>query len=531
MITRTTVQQHGHDADELVMPTSRAAVLSGRSTRTLAGGVAVLAGLACVLTPVTASARSSAPATPTGLHVVRVSPTSFTVTANAAARHYRLYASTVKGDLATDRLSSALKSRRTRKPTITLHHLPYSTSPYYYRIVAMNGSKRRYSATAGVVGLKPATPANVVAHSGSSGTSISWTADDVTGFTITQATDPAMTRNLHTYTTSGEDQEFTPYGLTEGTTYYFQVRALNNSTASDPSPVVSAVAQTMEQPLSVMTYNVLEITGDGRSEGGNTVAPWSQRRVGVANFINSAAPDVVSIQEGAAWVGAVKGPRQIDDIESEVGRTYSLAATEIPPSQPHYFRTGVYILYKTAAYAPVGAGGHWALGENRFAAYQELENRTTGAKFLFVAPHLRVQNGRDNDLRREAETKAMVTQATAFDATINGVPVVYAGDFNSDVSTAHPINGPTAYMLPSNIDDAFDVAQSRTNAQYDTANQYMTRPPTSAERIDYVFAPAGVAVSSWTQLLNLSHGEFTGVIPSDHNPVVANLEFPYQPVS
>jgi hypothetical protein len=38
-------------------------------------------------------------------------------------------------------------------------------------------------------------------------------------------------------------------------------------------------------------------------------------------------------------------------------------------------------------------------------------------------------------------------------------------------------------------------------------------------------------VTSWSQLLNLSHGEFTGVIPSDHNPVVANLEFPYQPVS
>jgi hypothetical protein len=42
-----------------------------------------------------------------------------------------------------------------------------------------------------------------------------------------------------------------------------------------------------------------------------------------------------------------------------------------------------------------------------------------------------------------------------------------------------------------------------------------------------VFAPPGVAVRSWAQVMDLSHGQIAGVIPSDHNPVVATLEYPY----
>jgi endonuclease/exonuclease/phosphatase family metal-dependent hydrolase len=514
------------------MSTSQAPSISGRSKRAIAGGIAALAGLACVLAPTTASARSSVPGTPTGLHVVHVSRSSFTVKANAAASHYRLFASTVRGNLATDKLSSVHQSKLTKRPILTLSKLHYTTKPFYYRVEALNGSKRSFSATMGSVGLQPETPTNVQATGNASGTSISWDAGSVTGYQITQATDAAMTQDVHTYTTSGEDQEFTPYGLDDGTTYYFQVSALNGATTSPPSPVVSAVAMTAEQPVSVMTYNVLEVTADGQSEGGNQVAPWSQRRAGVANFINSASPDVVSIQEGSSWVGPTGTERQVDDIQSELNNVYSLADTETPPYMKHYFRTGCYILYKTDEYDAIGGGGHWSITDNRWAAYQILKNTTTGAQFLFVAPHLTVDKGGNTDQNREDETQSMVEQATAYAAANGNVPIIYAGDFNSDEASTHTFNGPSDYMLGNGVDDAFDAAQSRTNAQYDTSNQYMTTPPAYAQRIDYVFAPAGIAVKSWSQLLNLTpNGQVDGVIPSDHNPVVANLLVPYEPSS
>jgi exonuclease III len=75
------------------------------------------------------------------------------------------------------------------------------------------------------------------------------------------------------------------------------------------------------------------------------------------------------------------------------------------------------------------------------------------------------------------------------------------------------------------------VAQTRTNAQYNTANGYQTTPMEDGYRLDYLFVTPGVAVTHWGQLLDLSHGQFVGPIPSDHNPVVADMLIPYQAVS
>jgi hypothetical protein len=36
-----------------------------------------------------------------------------------------------------------------------------------------------------------------------------------------------------------------------------------------------------------------------------------------------------------------------------------------------------------------------------------------------------------------------------------------------------------------------------------------------------------VAVRRWEMRLNLTAGSFVGVIPSDHNPVVADVVLPY----
>jgi endonuclease/exonuclease/phosphatase family metal-dependent hydrolase len=487
-----------------------------------------IAGVACLAVPAVASPSTTAPGAPTGIHVTKVSSTSFTVGVHTAphATTYRVYVATNRGALAVANLPSDKWTGTSKRPSVTVKGLHFSTAPYYYRVETLNGSERRFSLPASEIGLKPATPTGLSASSSAKGTYLTWNSVNSTGFTVEQATDPRMKQNVHTYSIDGQERQFTPLGLNRGTTYYFRIRSTNIGTPSSYSSVVQATGMANEQPVSVMSYNVLEATNDGRSEGGNTVAPWSERGPAIAKIIRQASPDVIGIQEAASWVGAVKGPREIDSLKSLLDGEYSLAKTEIPPSQPHYLRTGVYILYKPTVYKAVGNPGHWNIGNTRWAAYQILKKRATGAKFLFVSAHLLYTPGRTSDQRREAETKNLLTLAGRLAASA-GVPIVYTGDFNSDQFAAHAFNGVAKAMLAAHVDDAWDVAKKHTRAMFNTAEGYKRVPPKNGARIDYVFAPPGVGVQSWGLEMNLSHGKFVGVIPSDHNALVSDVVFPY----
>jgi endonuclease/exonuclease/phosphatase family metal-dependent hydrolase len=461
------------------------------------------------------------------MRVLSATASSFTVEVapTAHAKRYRLYASTVRSNVYARNLSHAEASPISSSPRMTVSGLSQRSQPYYYRVEAIDQHRRTYSATIGEVGLEPARPSALSATASTTRSFLAWSRGSATGYTIEQATDPTMSTGRTTYTIAGPTTSFTPYGLTKGRTYYFRVEALNESTPSAYTPPVALRAQSSQQPLKVMTYNILEADLDGEHEGGNVVAPWSQREPGVVNFINSASPDVVAIQEGASWLKQVKGPRQIDGLRSALGGTYALAHTEIPPTQHYYHRTGDYILYRKDTLAAVGTGNHWSIGNGHWAAYQILRDRSSGAKFLFVCAHLIVPRGHDNDLRREQETQRLVSQARSY-ASAHGVPVVYAGDFNSD-QFGHDPNGPAVAMNDLDIPNAYNVAQHRTNARFNTANQYETRPQQYYAHMDAVFAPNGVAVHSWAELLHVSHGKFVGVIPSDHNPVTVTLDIPY----
>jgi endonuclease/exonuclease/phosphatase family metal-dependent hydrolase len=499
--------------------------------RVVAISTAALTGIACLSLPAIASAGSARVTKPSGIHLVKVSSSSFTVASKPAAnaRGYRMFVSTVKGNLYHGRMGAARHSMLYSSPTVSMKNLHYAATPYYYRLEAVNGTHRSFSTTIGSVGLVPGVPTNLVASSSAEGTYLTWDSGPATGYSIAVATDPTMTDGRHVYTITGLDKQFAPPDLQNGTTYYFEVAALNGTTPSAYTAAVSATVTSSQQSVSVLSYNLLEATTDGEHEGDGTIAPWSQRVVGAAALVQNAAPDVVAIQEGCAWIGpAANKVRQVDTLVNHLNG-YALANTEIPPTQPHYFRTGDYILYNTAKYQAVGAGNHWSLNaptNTHWAAYQVLQNKATGARFLFVAPHLIVGNGAALDQQREDETNSMVNQANAFVAS-DPMPIVYAGDFNTDINPHHAFDGPGIAMRAAGVDDSYDVAMTHTNAQYDSANEYFRTPPKFGEHIDYVFVTPGVAVTSWSLLLDLSHGKFVGAIPSDHNPLLVSVEIPY----
>jgi endonuclease/exonuclease/phosphatase family metal-dependent hydrolase len=477
------------------------------------------------------TANNPRPPAPSGLRVVKVSNTSFTVATQPAANahKYRVFAATTRKALALTTIArTAKKSAFSRHPMMTIGHLPYRTTPYYYRVEAINGAKGRFSTTIGSVGLLPPAPTNLHSFSTSTGSYLTWKSGAATGFEIAQSTSSDMTENLTTYQTNGTDDVFAPTGLTPDTTYYFQVRALNGSTESAYTGTSRIVSTMAEQPVNVMTYNILESSDDGRDEGGQKVAPWSQRKPAAVALIRQADPDVIAVQEAAAYVGNSTTERQVDSLVDALGGDYSLAYTEIPPTQKHFFRTGVYILYKTGAYVPVGTGDHWGLGDNRWAAYQTLQNVQTGAQFLMVATHLAVGAGTAMDTTRKNETWTMVADARNYVGSSN-LPIVYAGDLNSDGGAAHTFDGPAVAMKSVGMENTYDSAQTLTNAQYDSANDYLRVAPVHNEHIDGIYATPGVGVTSWNLILDLTDGQYVGVMPSDHNPLVSDLLIPYTP--
>jgi endonuclease/exonuclease/phosphatase family metal-dependent hydrolase len=280
-------------------------------------------------------------------------------------------------------------------------------------------------------------------------------------------------------------------------------------------------ATAQRQLVNVMTYDIRALTADGTREGSGVIAPWAKRVRKQAKLIRNADSEVIAIQEGSEYVGHSKTERQVDSLRHALGGSYRLARTEVPPGQPH-FRTGDYIIYDRQAVKAVGKGGHFSVGSQKYAAYHEFASRATKAKFLFVCTHLLVGLGHSYDVTREAETNRILSKVGKI-ARHRHVPVIYAGDFNSP----RPRVGAGKAMHAAHARDALAVAHTRTNAGYNSDNDYLRKPPRSGVSIDHIYAPSGIKVASAGIVLHLRHGRFVGVIPSDHNPVVAGLLYPY----
>ena len=492
----------------------------------VAGGLlAIAATVAASLAPTAAQAAAQT-GVPTGIRVAAITASSFTVTTNPATNtiYYRLFASTLKSNLYVANISRARASALSRTPRMTISGLAYTTAPIWYRVETINGGYRNWSGILSV-GLRPAVPTGLAVTNNSAGTYLTWNSGPATGYEIAEGLDPGLTVNRRNYRIRGGLlHQFTPYGMVKGRTYYFRVQALNGTTGSGYSALVSAVKATNQQRVSVMTYNILRAASDGSVAGGQVIAPWSQRQVGVVNYIKQSSPDIIGVQEGGSWAyGVVKGPRQVDTLTTALGGVYRLARTEVPPTEPGYRRIGNYILYKAAAYQTVGTGWHWTMPSGHFASYQGLQNRTTGARVVFVDVHMGVES---TDAARQADMKWLMSTAKAYAATLRA-SVIYGGDFNSDVNRYHLFDGPSVAARAVHVADGLDSAQWLANQRYNSANGYSRIPPAFGQSIDHVYAPPGVALVSWRLLLNLSGGKFVGVMPSDHNPLVAEMTIPY----
>lgn len=399
-------------------------------------------------------------------------------------------------------------------------------------------------AGAGVVGLvigvaapvgakaasRPKPPTSVTAKGNSGGLSLVWHHDNnVTGYLVEQATNSSFTSGLHTYQTRGIQKAFTPSAVAHGVTYFYRVAAKRGSTRSQWSVTAAATDRTRFSVLRVLSYNSRSAKFDGQRAPGGVVAPFSQRRAGQISLLQSSHAAVIGIEEGAFCLQKHVGApctRQIDSLADGLPN-YQLDDTTRDGAVINRY-TADDILYAPSVVTPVGIGGFFAIGPpgslQRFAAYQTFSVNATGARFLFIVTHTLASG---SDQVRGNETSSTLKQGKAYAAAHGVTSVLYAGDFNSYVGEFHVHDYSGTVMRNANVPDSIGEAAKYSKAQYDSINAYYRTPKQGHGSSDHIYATRGIGVRKWGELLHLSHGKFVGTIPSDHNPIYADVELPY----
>jgi endonuclease/exonuclease/phosphatase family metal-dependent hydrolase len=415
-----------------------------------------------------------------------------------------------------------------KHPKLTAAGLKYTTTAYYYRIETKNGSHKKVSSVF-KAHLAPAVPANVqLVHPsrGGHGLALTWDVESALGFQVVQ-TETAPTHSRKVYTLDGNASQFTPYGLTKGATYSFSVRARNGTTPSKFAPAKVGTFTGNQLSFKVLTWNVLHMMFDGSKENGGTIASWHKRLKVVISMINGADPDLININEASDWYNHAKHIRQIDTIAKNLPG-YTLCSADTMPDP----RIGNYLLIRKSMFDKLNphgrvkvsgvSGGNWV-------NYQTIRSKTTGAKFVAFSVHLSPgSNARDKT--RDKETQILLAHAKSLVASgrDKGLPIMYLGDFNSFSGTSKAfLDSPEQRMRAADVADALVAAQTRTNTRYGSVNNYTRVPNKSGRIIDHIFGTSGVAFSSWRQIMHLRHGRWPGTIPSDHNPVSANVTIQY----
>jgi fibronectin type 3 domain-containing protein len=201
--------------------------------------------VAAVNAGVTSARSSEASATP------RVQPPSgltatpgnmrvtLTWAASAGAASYKVYRGTTPGGEGATPVATGLTT-----PSFTDTGLTNGTT-YYYQVTAVNagGESARSGEVSAAPVAPPSAPTGVAATAGNTQIGLRWTAvAGATSYNVYRGTTPGG-EGASPVATGITTPSFTDTGLTDGTTYYYRVTAVNLGGESGPSAEVSATAQ------------------------------------------------------------------------------------------------------------------------------------------------------------------------------------------------------------------------------------------------------------------------------------------------
>ena len=272
------------------------------------------------------------------------------------------------------------------------------------------------------------------------------------------------------------------------------------------SAIVLMVGCSSKAELRVATYNI-RYDAAADAKGGDS---WAERKGAVAEMIKSHDFDIVGTQEGDA--------RQIEELSAllpeydHTGHPYGGAKGDAHTATICYKGAKMELLDEgTFWYSPtpeVESIG-WDATDLRLCHWGKFRERSSGKEFYFLDSHLywRLKEAKANSGKVHIEMIGKITE---------GKPVVSVGDFNSGENT------PQVGDILSLLKDSRALSESAPQGCFDTNLGGGNFIGPAKGRIDYIFVSPQIRVKDYAVLEDKREN---GHYPSDHLPIVCNVEF------
>lgn len=314
-----------------------------------------------------------------------------------------------------------------------------------------------------------------------------------------------------------------------------------------------AVAEAAPAPASksltvrVMTFNIL-YAGKKHADGvPDADLAWSKRGPAVAGWIRWNSPDVVGFQENETTVTLPNGRtgKQLAAIDDEMLPDYQFV--QITQSTPIAFRRAKFTLVSDGV-QQVAWKGRDSSSRDRWLVWAVLKDRQTGQPFLALNTHEVAGHTAGDDTSRIAQTKRITAKLQQLNPGLS-MPFTLTGDFNINNHATGRTREPITLLGNAGMVDSYTTAAVNTSEVPKSSSwssfgtnidgKYRYRSVrTSDYHIDYVWAPKTAQVRNWKvssgpNIRQVKVGSAllpffasTGVLPSDHSPVVSTVTFP-----
>ncbi|CAN5332785.1 hypothetical protein BH09ACT10_BH09ACT10_23870 [soil metagenome] len=498
---------------------------------TLTAAVSVIVGLAAA-TPAEAATR---PGAATGVKV-KVGYSTALVTWNKAksATGYRICLTT-----SSKAKKCAITTKKRKARSFTLVGLKANGGADYY--LTVNAVRGKYSKKSTRVrfDLKVAKVRALSVQRGTTSSNVRWAAATSARTYVVERSTSAKFSKAKTKTYKTRSTSLTVSKLTPASTYYYRVRGTNDVRVGTVSSTAKAKQTTAPISLTSGTYN---ICGQDKCRTNtntiNNIRLWNDpsepRKALAGSIARGLGADILSTQEDS--------------------KTDSQFGSELPGMTLGSYKSAKALFFKSSRFTQLRSGwismaGRTLYTKNgqdptplaepaapvtKYAAWSELQDKATRTTFLFVDPHLESGKGKERDELRYAQAKELIAKANA--ANTGRLPMVFAGDFNSNADNANQtkfdggFDGPRKAFLENGYSDAFDISSVKVNTKYNSGNQGdALDPPTGSDHIDKFFVSRGVKVARWESVIRLNGSDYVSPFGSDHNPIRVSLTIPGLP--
>ncbi len=244
---------------------------------------------------------------------------------------------------------------------------------------------------------------------------------------------------------------------------------------------------------------------------------WEPRQEAILRTLRDLAPDIVCLQE--VW-SAEDGEDQVSNFASQLGMFH--ARTPERWWNGYSFGNAIMSKYQITDTESIqlppteGPGTRWALSVilDRGDIHVPV-----------ICTHL--DHRFDQSQRRQKQVQA-IFDLVAANHTLEGHPVVLAGDFNSTPNSdeIRMITGEAPTPVPGlAMTDAWPQCNDSPGWTWDKANPYLTAAAWPQRRLDYVFIswPRSTPLGNISSAFLAGIEPVNGVTPSDHWAVVVDL--------